>query len=85
MSILLWRTIIYTQTFRLDAGVSHSVIDWTYLNPTGTSREQYNALLIGYAVGLGVEYMDPGLLLRLGLDNQVEEYNILRVIYLFNI
>lgn len=61
LSILLWRTIIHAQTFRLDAGVSHSVIEWTYLNPNGTSKEQYKAPLIGYAVGLGVEYMDRGL------------------------
>ncbi len=50
-----------SQNLCIHIGASYSLLNWTYLNPNGISREQYNAPLIGYAVGLGVEYMDRGL------------------------
>lgn len=51
----------YSQNVYLSIGTTYSSLEWTYLNPNGTSKEQYKAPLIGYAVGLGMEYMDRGL------------------------
>ena len=54
-------SMIHSQTLNLTIGTTYSSLEWTYLNPNGFSQEQYKAPLIGYAVGLGVEYMDRGL------------------------
>ncbi|HMO40273.1 MAG TPA: hypothetical protein PKC76_13845 [Saprospiraceae bacterium] len=58
---LFFHNHIHAQKIQVSAGTTYSSLDWTYLNPNGTSQEQYKAPLISYAVGLGVEYMDRGL------------------------
>ena len=59
--VVLINAFGYSQNVYLSMGTTYSSLDWTYLNPNGTSQEQYKAPLISYAVGLGVEYMDRGL------------------------
>ncbi len=59
--ILLCSTNTYAQTLHFRAGISYATLDWTYLNPNGQRTEQYKAPLLGYSVGVGLEYFDKGL------------------------
>lgn len=59
--LLLYSATTYTQTFHLRAGISYATLDWKFLNPAGPSEERYKDPLVGYAIGLGVEYFDRGL------------------------
>ncbi len=61
ITLLLYGTITYSQTLHVRAGVSYATLDWKFLNPTGPSEEQYKDPLVGYAIGLGLEYFDKGL------------------------
>ena len=59
--LALYGNIISAQTLHFRPGISYATLDWTYLDPRGTRTEQYKAPLLGYAVGLGLEYFDKGL------------------------
>ena len=54
-------TTLPAQTLHLHGGLSHSTLDWVYGFSGGAKDKQYFQPVMGYALGLGVEYLDRGL------------------------
>jgi len=64
-------TAISSQTFYLRTGVAYSELDWMLSEPGGYREVRFMKPVIGYAVGLGLEYIDKGLF---SLSSEVSFY-----------
>jgi hypothetical protein len=53
----LYAITLHSQTLHLRVGVAPSRLNWTQ-NPGGFERTIYKAPVLGYALGLGIEYLD---------------------------
>lgn len=69
--LLFCVTAINSQTLYLQTGIAYSELDWVLSEPGGYREVRYMKPVTGYALGLGLEYMDRGLF---SLSSEVSFY-----------